>query len=143
MHITWSPSDSARTSECRRLIDVWEYVQGLDHDEDDLMFLGDFNRKKPTHSAFNDLEQLGITAILTETGTRTTFGLTSSGGSWDDHMWLDPTFTSLEWTGQSGAGTPSNDSSGAGCPQELKGVSDHCPVWAVFRTTVDDDIPVE
>jgi len=139
VHITWGLSASARTAECKRLVAVWEYVQDLDPSEDDLILLGDFNRKKPTHSAFNDLEQLGISAVLTDTGTRTTFGLTPSGGSWYDHIWIDPTFTSAEWTGQSGAGTPLDDSSGTGCSQELKGVSDHCPVWAVFSTTSDDD----
>ena len=139
VHITWGVLASLRTAECKRLVDVWEYVQDLDPAENDLILMGDFNRTKPTHSAFNDLEDLGLTAVLSEPGTRTTFGLTPSGGNWYDHMWLDPVFSSAEWTGQSGAGTPSNDSSGAGCPQELKGVSDHCPVWAVFKTTSDDD----
>jgi endonuclease/exonuclease/phosphatase family metal-dependent hydrolase len=139
VHITWGVLASLRTAECRRLAEVWAYVQDLDPRENDLILLGDFNRTKPTHSAFNDLEGLGLTALLTATGTRTTFGLTASGGSWYDHMWIDPTYTIAEWTGQAGTGTPSNDSSGAGCPEALKGVSDHCPVWGVFRTTTDDD----
>jgi len=139
VHITWGLSASARTAECRRLVAVWEYIQDLNPSEDDLILLGDFNRKKPTHLAFDDLEQLGISAILTETGTRTTFGLIPSGGSWYDHIWIDLTFTSAEWTGQSGAGTPTDDTSGAGCSQQLEGVSDHCPVWAIFHTTGDDD----
>jgi len=143
VHITWGSLASLRTAECRRLAEVWQCVQDLDPDEDDLILMGDFNRDKPTHSAFNDLEDLGLIPLVTTTGTRTTFGLTASGGSWYDHMWIDPAFTSAEWTGQSGAGTPSNDSSGTGCSQGLKGVSDHCPVWAVFSTTLDDDSTTE
>lgn len=139
VHIMWGLLASQRTAECQRLVAVWEYVQKLDPEENDLILIGDFNRTKPTHSAFDDLENLGLSVLLTAIGTRTTFGATASGGSWYDHMWIDPAFTSAEWTGQSGAGTPSNDSSGSGCPQELEGVSDHCPVWAVFRTTADDD----
>ena len=138
VHITWGRRASLRTAECRRLAEVWQYVQDLDPDENDLILVGDFNRDKPTHSAFNDLEDLGLQALLTTAGTRTTFGLTASGGSWYDHMWIDPAFTS-EWTGQEGTGTPSNDTSGGGCSSELKGVSDHCPVWAIFSTTTDDD----
>jgi len=138
VHVTWGLRASLRTAECQRLAEVWQYVQDLDPDENDLILMGDFNRDKPTHSAFNDLEALGLTALLTAAGTRTTFGLTSSGGSWYDHMWIDPAFTA-EWTGQSGSGTPTQNSSGAGCPPELKGVSDHCPVWAVFTTSSDDD----
>jgi endonuclease/exonuclease/phosphatase family metal-dependent hydrolase len=139
VHVTWGLWASLRTAECRRLAEVWKYVQDLDPDENDLILVGDFNRDKPTHSAFNDLEALGLTALLRTTGTRTTFGATASGGSWYDHMWIDPAYTSAEWTGQSGAGTPNNDSSGTGCPAALKRASDHCPVWAIFSTTSDDD----
>jgi len=139
VHITWGLLASLRTAECQRLADAWQYVQDLDPDENDLVLVGDFNRDRPTHSAFDDLETLGLVPLLATTGTRTTFGRTLSGGSWYDHMWIDPASTAAEWTGQSGASTPNDDSSGAGCSTELKGISDHCPVWAVFSTTADDD----
>jgi deoxyribonuclease-1-like protein len=139
VHITWGPLKSLRTAECQRLSVVWRYVQNLDSYENDLLLLGDFNRDKPTHFAFDNLEALGLNSLVTATGTRTTFGRTVSGGSWYDHIWIDPAFTSTEWTGLSGTGTPSNDSSGTGCALSLKGVSDHCPVWAIFSTEIDDD----
>jgi len=139
VHITWGLSASLRTAECRRLADVWAYIQDLDPDENDIILMGDFNRDKPTHSAFSDLKDLGLEVLVTKTGTRTTYGRTLSGGSWYDHMWIDPDFTSVEWTRQAGIGTPGNDSAGEGCTQELKGISDHCPVWAIFSTTTDDD----
>jgi len=139
VHITWGLRASLRTAECRRLAEVWQYVQDLDPDENDLILVGDFNRDKPTHSAFNELEALGLVPLLTAGGTRTTFGRTPSGGSWYDHIWLDLAFTSTEWSRRSGVGTPADDSSGMGCSEALRGISDHCPVWAIFRTTVDDD----
>jgi len=139
VHITWGLLASLRTAECQRLADVWQYVQDLDPNENDLILMGDFNRDKPTHSAFDRLDDLGLEALVTTTGTRTTFGRTLTGGSWYDHMWIDPAYTSAEWTGQAGVSLPGNDSTGEGCAQALKGVSDHCPVWGVFSTTTDDD----
>ena len=139
VHITWGDLASLRTAECQRLQSVWDYVQNMDLEEDDLILLGDFNRDKPTHSAFDQLLQMGITSILTETGTRTTFGRTAAGGSWYDHIWIDARYTNAELTGEIGVGTPTMNTSGEGCATALEGVSDHCPVWAVFDTTVDDD----
>jgi len=139
VHITWGLLPSLRTAECRRLQSVWGYVQNLDPDEDDLILLGDFNRDRPTHSAFDQLCQMGITPVLTETGTRTTFGRTVTGGSWYDHIWVDLQHTGAELTDQVGAGTPLENSSGRGCPASIEKASDHCPVWAVFSTISDDD----
>ncbi len=139
VHITWGLLASLRTAECRRLGSVWDYVQSVNSEEDDLILLGDFNRDRPTHSAFDPLRQMGITPVLTETGTRTTFGKTAAGGSWYDHIWVDLEHTSAELTDEAGVGTPAENSSGSGCPLSLKEASDHCPVWAIFSTTHDDD----
>jgi endonuclease/exonuclease/phosphatase family metal-dependent hydrolase len=139
VHITWGDLASLRTAECRRLQSVWNYVQNMDSEEDDLILLGDFNRDKPTHSAFDLLLQMGITSILTETGTRTTFGRTATGGSWYDHIWIDPQHTGTELTDEIGVGTPRENSYGGGCASSLEGVSDHCTIWAIFDTTNDDD----
>jgi len=139
VHITWGLFARLRTEECRRLQSVWSYVQHLDPAEDDLILLGDFNRDKPTHSAFNPLEELGITPVLTAAGTRTTYGRTASGGNWYDHIWIDPDFTATELTADIGTGTPAQNAAGGGCPSPLRSASDHCPIWAVFDTTEDDD----
>jgi len=140
VHITWSAFSSQRTAECRRLRSVWDYVQNLDQAEDDLILLGDFNRDRPTHSAFDQLWQMELTPLLSASGTRTTFGRTLAGGSWYDNIWIDPSCTTTaELTGQFGAGTPSLNSYGLGCSECLRGISDHCPVWATFRTDSDDD----
>ena len=139
VHITWGKLASLRTAECKRLALVWNYVQDLDSTEDDLILLGDFNRDRHTHSAFEPLGEMGVIALLTEAGTRTTFGKTTGGGYWYDNIWIDPRYTQTESTGLVGASTPSSNSYGAACAQLLKGVSDHCPVWAEFRVDTDDD----
>jgi endonuclease/exonuclease/phosphatase family metal-dependent hydrolase len=139
VHVTWGRLPSLRTAECRRLQSVWGYVQNLNPEEDDLILLGDFNRDRPTHSAFDQLRQMGISPVLTETGTRTTFGRTATGGSWYDHIWIDPQHTGTELTDEIGVGTPRENSYGGGCASSLEGVSDHCTIWAIFDTTNDDD----
>jgi len=139
VHITWGELASLRTAECHCLAFVWDYVQNLSCAENDLILLGDFNRDRPTHSAFEPLREMGVIALLTEAGTRTTFGKTTDGGYWYDNIWIDPRYTQEESTGRVGVSTPSSNSYRAACAQLLKGVSDHCPVWAEFRVDTDDD----
>ena len=112
----------------------------MDPDENDIILLGDFNRDKPTHSAFDPLRALGIVALIETSGTKTTFGRTPTGGSWYDNLWIDPAeTTAFERTGSVGVGTLDRNSLGTGCPEYLRGASDHCPVWAEFSTLHDDD----
>lgn len=140
VHITWGDSAALRTAECGRLVDVWENVQAMDPDENDIILLGDFNRDKPTHSAFDPLRTLGIVALIEAEGTRTTFGRSPTGGSWYDNLWIDPLeTTTLERTGFVGVGTLDRNSLGSGCPEYLRGVSDHCPVWVEFFIAAGDD----
>jgi len=143
VHVTWGSLASLRTAECRRLSSVWTYVQDLDPYENDLILLGDFNRDRPTHSAFDELTALGVTPILTTAGTRTTFGRTATGGSWYDNMWVDLLFSGQDYTGSSGAGAPEHDTSGSRCSAGIEEASDHCPVWAQFYIERGDDDPVQ
>jgi len=139
VHVVWGDSTSPRATECRRLVSVWDRIQGLDPSEDDLILLGDFNRDSPTNIAFDLLKTIGVVPLLTASGTRTTFGTTAGGGYWYDNIWIDPRFTAAEWTGKVGAGSRLANTYGTGCSEQLRGISDHCPVWAVFATEVDDD----
>jgi len=139
VHITWGDAASERTAECERLEAVWQHVQGADPLENDLILVGDFNRDRPTHRAFDPLRDLGLVPVLDTRGTRTTFGRTSLGGSFYDNLWIDPSYTGDELTAEFGTGTPADNAVGRGCPESLEGVSDHCPVWAAFDTTTDDD----
>jgi hypothetical protein len=139
VHITWGDSARARTAECQRLAAVWDHIQALDPLENDLILVGDFNRDKPTHSAFDPLWDMGLTPVLDARGTRTTFGRTVFGGSFYDNLWIDPEYTAAELTAVFGSGTPLENTLGRGCPQAVESASDHCPVWAAFRTDTDDD----
>ncbi len=139
VHIIWGNASAQRTAECHRLASVWNWVQALDLAENDVILVGDFNRDRPTHNAFAPLRAQGITPLLTKTGTRTTFGARGSGGYWYDNIWVDLQYTQSEWTGSVGVGLPEWSTYGGPCREDLRGISDHCPVWAVFSTLVDDD----
>ncbi|MDD5264221.1 MAG: endonuclease/exonuclease/phosphatase family protein [Candidatus Bipolaricaulis sp.] len=141
VHIIWGNASAQRTTECQRLVSVWNWVQALDPVENDVILLGDFNRDRPTHSAFAPLRALGISALLTARGTRTTLGAKNSGGYWYDNLWTDLQYTRSEWTGDVGVGIPGDNTYGCPCSEARRGVSDHCPAWAVFSTLADDDPP--
>ena len=144
VHITWGCCSAERTAEVMRLADVWNYVQERDPFEDDILLMGDFNRDKPTHSAFNALRTLGATHLITGSDVFTTYSTKPDqvGASWYDNIWMDPAYTSYEYTGVSGVDyTYTRYYQGAEFPhlEVRKKISDHCPVWAEFRTDLDDD----
>ena len=144
-HITWGESASLRTAECHRLAFVWDYVQDLDPTENDLILLGDFNRDKPTHGAFAPLRNMGLVATLTNPAGYTTYSTLPERvqGSWYDHLWIDPTYTGLEFTGTSEVYYPHLDYLATADHPHLAvrtEISDHCPIWASFCTDQDDDI---
>jgi endonuclease/exonuclease/phosphatase family metal-dependent hydrolase len=146
VHVTWGSSSAERTAEVIRLADVWEYVQQLDKDENDILLMGDFNRDKPTHYAFDPLLESGLLYLIDDTGTFTTYStsLTKVGASWYDNIWMDPQYTEHEYTGSSNV-----DYIHERFFQNMvhphievrKRISDHCPVWAEFSTVAEDDDP--
>lgn len=144
VHVTWGSSSAQRTAEVMRLADVWEYVQENDPFEDDILLMGDFNRDKPTHSAFDALRALGAAHLIAGCDVFTTYSTKPDqiGASWYDNIWMDPTYTSHEYTGVSSVDyTYTRYYQDAECPhlEVRKKISDHCPVWAEFRTDLDDD----
>jgi len=144
VHITWGCCSAERTAEVMRLADVWNYVQERDPFENDILLMGDFNRDKPTHSAFDALRSLGATYLITGSDVFTTYSTKPDqvGASWYDNILMDPTYTSYEYTGVSGVDyTYTRYYQDAEFPhlEVRKKISDHCPVWAEFRTDLDDD----
>jgi endonuclease/exonuclease/phosphatase family metal-dependent hydrolase len=144
VHITWGSYAAERTAEVMRLATVWDYVQQRDPFEDDILLMGDFNRDKPTNSAFNALRTLGVTPLITGSDVFTTYSTKPDqvGASWYDNIWMDPTYTSCEYTGTSGVDyTYKHYYQDSATPhlEVRKKISDHCPVWAGFRTDLDDD----
>ena len=144
VHAIWGDSPALRTAECQRLADVWKHIQSRDLLENDIVLLGDFNRDRPTHSAFEPMTQAGIVPLLFGSTTWTTYSTktTSIGANWYDNIWVDLAHTGKEFTGESGVDyVYLRYFSEAEWPhlEVRKRISDHCPVWAIFDTTTDDD----
>ena len=143
IHVTFA-SGSAITAEVGRLADVWTYVQDLDTKEDDVLLMGDFNRDKPTHTAFSRLKALGVTNVIAGDGVFTTFGSTANkvGSSWYDNIWIDRKYTAHEFSGRFGV-DPIHlryfQNSEHPHLEVRKRISDHCPVWAEFDVSQADD----
>jgi endonuclease/exonuclease/phosphatase family metal-dependent hydrolase len=146
IHVTFATPTSKRTKEVQRLKNVWLYVQALDPKENDVLLMGDFNRNRPTHSAFAPLrDQLKLTYLITgDNTTFTTYGARRNkiGGSWYDNIWMDAGYTGKEYTGRAGIDYTYQHFYTRDPYPHLKvrtTISDHCPVWAVFNTAGPDD----
>jgi PKD repeat protein len=149
VHVVWGDGSAPpRVAEVQKLDDVWVYVQSLDPDEDDLLLTGDYNLNRPTHYAFDDLRALDLIPLIENGDTFTTYSTseTKIGANWYDNLWMDPNQTSDEYTGSSGVDylhTRFYQSEPFPHLKVRKEISDHCPVWAEFRTgqTVPEPAP--
>lgn len=140
VHVVWADGAAPpRVAEVQKLDDVWVYVQSLDPDEDDLLLTGDYNLHKPTHYAFDDLRALDLIPLIENGDTFTTYSTseTKIGANWYDNLWMDPNQTSDEYAGNSGVDYLHTRFYQSETYPHLKVrivLSDHCPVWAEFRT---------
>lgn len=146
VHITWGDLASLRTAECHRLAFVWEYVQALDENENDLILLGDFNRNQPTHGAFAPLRQKELQQIIMAEDTYTTYSTSPDKieGNWYDQMWIDPRYTSEDTAGITGVKKLHEEYFVNAEHPHLEArtnISDHLPIWAEFHTGKDTDSP--
>jgi endonuclease/exonuclease/phosphatase family metal-dependent hydrolase len=112
--------------------------------EKDILLAGDFNRNGPGHPAFLSLMQAGMHFLIPQKkGTFTTYSDIPEkiGASFYDNIWA-PLLHTKEFTGASGVLYPHEQFfQDADYPHLIvrTAISDHCPVWADFRTTQDDD----
>ena len=146
VHITWGDGATDPVREVALLDDVWDYVQDLDADQDDIILMGDFNIDTPSATPFSALQALGIDALLSGRGIRTTYssGTSAVGVSWYDNIWVDLDHTGHEFTGISNVDyLHTRYYLDATWPHiEVRGaISDHCPVWAQFFICSGDDDP--
>lgn len=134
VHITWGTRVEPRKAEIRALAQVWERTQEATATDDDLILVGDFNRKIGDDSFIPLLSLPGIVRANEDTGptnisSRTTY---------------DQIFISLdgthEWTGEYATIRfdelffENNDA------MARQAVSDHRPVWIrLMIPALDDD----
>ena len=134
VHVIWGDSVGARRREIQALGGVFETVQAMDPNEQDVILVGDFNRLPDDDKAYGPLMSMPSMVYL--------FQLPDKSHIKDTSLYDNIFFQAIyitEYTGQSGINRFDetyfqNDDESA-----LKAVNDHRPVWAVFRTDMDDD----
>jgi deoxyribonuclease-1-like protein len=137
VHVLWGDGRLDPIAEVEALAGVWNHVQGLDPDQNNILLMGDFNVHTPTAPAFSGLYALGVTPLLTEGGSYTTYSTRVSqiSSRWYDNIWTDLTHTSPWYTGVSGVDYLHERFYTDSATPHLavrSAISDHCPVWAQF-----------
>lgn len=134
VHVIWGDSVNQRRREVQELANVFQAVQAADDTEQDVILLGDFNR--------NPDDQLAYRPLLSIPSMRHLFQLPQKSHIKDTSLYDNIFFQTnyvTEYTGDSGIERfdeilfRNNDAAAS------LAVSDHRPVWGIFRTDVDDD----
>lgn len=144
VHVTWGDVASLRTAECHRLPYVWQFVQSLDLNQNDVILLGDLNRDKPTHGAFTPLWRIATPLPVGDSDTYTTYSTATDrvGANWYDYIWIDTAASMEDFAGAAGVYCPHEDYFTDTEYPHLTvrtELSDHCPVWAQFHVACDTD----
>lgn len=132
IHVIFGGSVAERRSEVFALDYVYRWLQDADPDEQDVILLGDFNL--PFHdSGWKNLWPLNLYPVLGPA-----VPTTISDSEVYDNFWLDPALVS-EYTGRSGVDRFDETAFDGNDDAASLMVSDHRPIWAIFRTDTDDD----
>jgi len=131
IHILYGNSAADRTGEMKQIANVYEYFQGLDDKENDMILTGDFNTE-PGQANFEYIQEIPNIKLAITKGKST---LGKNGNLYDNIIFDSGT---QEYTNSKGIYLFDEilemDKDKA---QEM--VSDHRPVYAVFCTGEDDD----
>jgi endonuclease/exonuclease/phosphatase family metal-dependent hydrolase len=131
IHVIFGDRVADRRAEAILLDDVYRTVQDADPEEQDVIFLGDFNLP-PSDSGMGEIGAL-LNPVITG-DERTTI----SDASLYDNFWWDARFLT-EWTGAAGIDRFDEAVFGNDDDAASLAVSDHRPVWTIFSTDSDDD----
>lgn len=136
-HFIFGDKLSERQDEARAVAHVYQKLQQDDSHENDLILMGDFNLP-PTDFGWQDLKNLtGITWVVNPPSL-TTVGRAGMSSLYDN-LWFQSQFT-VEFTGTGGNYEYMHDFFETDIFENAKQfVSDHVPVYAVFRTDLADD----
>ena len=134
MHVVWGRRRD-RVAEVDALADVFESVQNADPSEQDVVLVGDFNLE-PRDVAWARMLHLSGVAMLLGSPIRTTLGQRGFASLYDNVL-LQRQHT-REWTGEAGIVDTTGLFAGSSTSTSRR-LSDHVPVWATFRTDLEDD----
>ena len=128
VHVVWGDAPAGRRAEIMELAEVYQYVQEANGAEDDVLLVGDFNREPDDTMAYSNLMALPSMTQL--------FQLPQKSHIRDSSLYDNIFFQSdyvTEYLGHSGIDKFDETDFGNDDPAANLAVSDHRPVWAVFR----------
>jgi len=128
VHVVWGDTVAERQAEIQALSDVWAYVDRANGAEDDILLVGDFNREPDDIHAYRNLMALPSMTHL--------FALPEKSHIKESSLYDNIFFQRhavREYTGVSGIDKFDETDFGNDDDAANLAVSDHRPVWAVFR----------
>lgn len=135
VHIIWGNRVTDRRAEIMALGAVYEHVQERNGaDEDDILLVGDFNRDPGDMKAFGTLMAVPEMTSL--------FALPQKSHIKDSSLYDNILFQAsalTEYTGKCGIDRFDETDFANNDKAANDAVSDHRPVWAIFRIDTDDD----
>ena len=137
VHVVWGDAVAGRQAEVMELAEVYEYVQEANGAEDDVLLVGDFNREPDDTMAYSNLMGLPSMTHL--------FDLPQKSHIVDSSLYDNIFFQTdyvTEFLGSSGIDKFDETDFGNDDKAANLAVSDHRPVWAVFRIDVSDSLSV-
>lgn len=133
VHVVWGDSVAGRRAEVMELAEVYRYVQEANGAEDDVLLVGDFNREPDDTMAYGNLMALPSMTYL--------FRLPQKSHIVDSSLYDNIFFQKdyvTEYLGRSGIDKFDETDFGNDDKAANLAVSDHRPVWAVFRIDISD-----
>ena len=129
VHVVWGDAVAGRRAEVMELAEVYQYVQEANGEtEDDVLLVGDFNREPDDTMAYSNLMALPSMTQL--------FHLPQKSHIRDSSLYDNIFFQTdyvTEYLGSSGIDKFDETDFGNDDKAANLAVSDHRPVWAVFR----------
>ena len=128
VHVVWGDTVAGRRAEVMELAGVYEYVQQANGAEDDVLLVGDFNREPDDTIAYSNLMVLPSMTQLFQLPQKSHI---RDSGLYDNIFFQTDYVT--EYLGSSGIDKFDETDFGNDDTAANLAVSDHRPVWAVFR----------
>lgn len=128
VHVVWGDAVAGRRAEVMELAEVYQYVQEANGAEDDVLLVGDFNREPDDAMAYSNLMALPSMTQLFQLPQKSHI----RDSSLYDNIFFQTDYVT-EYLGRSGIDKFDETDFGNDDKAANLAVSDHRPVWAVFR----------
>jgi len=133
VHTIYGNNEAQRKAENFKMVDVYDYFQDKDKNENDIFIAGDFNLYALDESFRPLYKHADKITYAIDPAIKTTIGTKGRANSYDNFFFSQK--YSQEFTGSSGALDFSGDN-----PKLMREIiSDHIPVFIVVETSKDDD----